>query len=175
MKINEKHLKELRQCELYQRILPRYQKNIEWILKEYIKATEEEYITTKVYFVTTLKNDSIKIHSPINLEVNRRSLLNLSALDFEFGLQFTSDKFMPFFGEQEIALFKNLPNNFEVDNIEDGDICLVKSKINNEIWLATKEKTGFFKLDCSYLDSGKDLIAIATMINIETKKIATAY
>lgn len=33
MKINDKQLEQLRSCELYQSILPRYQKNIEWILK----------------------------------------------------------------------------------------------------------------------------------------------
>ena len=139
MKITEKHLKELRQCELYQNILPRYQKNIEWMLKEYIKATEEDNITTKVYFVTILKNDSIEIHSPLDVEVNRRRLLNLSALDFD------------------------------LNDIENGDICLVKSKVSDEIWLATKEETGFFELDCSYLDSGEGLVVLATMINIETR------
>ena len=169
MKITEKHLKELRDCKLYQSILPRYQKNIEWMLKEYIKATEEDNITTKVYFVTALKNDSIKIHSPVDLEINRRRLLSLSALDFDFGLQFSSDKFMPFFGDLEIALFKNLPNGFDMNDIENGDICLVKSKISDEVWLTTKEETGFFELDCSYLDSGEGLIVLATMINIETR------
>lgn len=166
MKITEKHLKELRQCELYQSILPRYQKNIEWMLREYIKATEEENITTKVYFVTPRKNDSIKIHSPLDVEVNQRRLLNLNALDFDFGLQFTSDKFMPFFGESEIALFNGLR---EMDELENGDICLVRTKIAGDHYLVTKEETGFFELDCSYLDSGEGLILIGTLVNIETR------
>ena len=103
MKINEKHLKELRQCVIYQRILPRYQKNIEWMLREYIKATEAENIKTKVYFVAPTEYGGIKIHSPLETDINQRRLLNLNELDFVFGLQFTSDAFMPFFGDSEIA------------------------------------------------------------------------
>ena len=61
MKINDKQLEQLRSCELYQSILPRYQKNIEWIIKEYIKLTEEENIKVKVYFVTLMEDGSIKI------------------------------------------------------------------------------------------------------------------
>ena len=169
MKINDKHLKELRQCEIYQNILPRYQKVVEWLIKEYTEVTEKENIKTEVHFVTKMDNGSIKMHSPLEVDINRRRLLSLSALGFDFGLQFTSDKFMPFFGDSEIALFKNLSNYSDVDDIENGDICLVKSKISDEIWLATKEENGFFELDCTYLDSGEGLIVLATMINIETR------
>ena len=165
MKINEKHLKELRQCELYQRILPRYQKNIEWMLKEYIKATEEENIKTKVYFVTAMKNGTIKLHSPITDDINQRRLLNLNVLDFDFGLHFTSDVFMPFFGDSEIALFSN---SRSMDELENGDICLVRTTFGDH-YLVTKEETGFFELDCSYLDDGKSLILIGTLVNIETQ------
>ena len=165
MKINEKHLKELRQCELYQRILPRYQKNIEWMLKEYIKATEEENIKIKVYFVTAMKNGTIKLHSPITDNINQRKLLNLNVLNFDFGLHFTSDAFMPFFGESEIALFSN---SRTIDELENGDICLVRTTFG-DYYLVTKEETGFFELDCSYLDDGKNLILIGTLINIETR------
>ena len=70
MKITEKHMKELHNCTLYQSILPRYQKNIEWMLKEYIKATEEENLQTKVYFVTPMKNGTIKLHSSITDSIN---------------------------------------------------------------------------------------------------------
>jgi hypothetical protein len=52
MKINEKHMRELRECELYQHLLPRYKKSIEWIIKTYIELSEKENIPTKVYFVT---------------------------------------------------------------------------------------------------------------------------
>ena len=165
MKINEKHLKELRQCELYQRILPRYQKNIEWMLREYIKATEEENIKTKVYFVTTMKNGTIKLHSPITDDINQRQLLNLNALDFDFGLHFTSDVFMPFFGDSEIALFSG---SRSIDELENGDICLVRTTFGDH-YLVTKEETGFFELDCSYLDDGKNLILIGKLVNIETR------
>ena len=165
MKINEKHLKELRQCELYQYILPRYQKNIEWMLREYIKATEIENIKTQVQFVTPMDNGTVKLHSPIQEEINQRRLLNLNALNFDFGLYFTSDKFMPFFGEKEIGLFEITGC---MDDLENGDICLVSDNFNR-MWLATKEETGFFELDCTYLDDGKDLTLLGKLVNIETR------
>lgn len=166
MKINDKHLKELRQCEMYQSILPRYQKVVEWLLKEYIEVTEKENIKTEVHFVTKMDNGSIKMHSPLEVDINQRRLLNLNALDFDFGLQFTSDKFMPFFGESEIALFNGLR---EMDELENGDICLVRTKIAGDHYLVTKEETGFFELDCSYLDSGEGLTLIGKLVNIETR------
>ena len=165
MKINEKHLKELRQCELYQHILPRYQKNIEWMLREYIKATEAENIKTKVQFVTPMDNGTVKLHSPIQEEINQRRLLNLNALNFDFGLYFTSDKFMPFFGEKEIGLFEITGC---MDDLENGDICLVADNFNR-MWLTTKEETGFFELDCTYLDDGKELKLLGKLVNIETR------
>lgn len=166
MKINEKHLKELRQCELYQHILPRYQKNIEWMLREYIKATEEENLQTKIHFVTPLKDGTIKLHSPMQDNINQRRLLNLNALDFDFGLHFVSDEYMPFFGENEIGLFEETR---DMDDLTNGDICLVADKLYDRMWLATKEETGFFELDCSYLDDGTGLTLIGKLINIETR------
>lgn len=166
MKINEKHLKKLRQCELYQRILPRYQKNIEWMLKEYIKATEEENIETRVHFVTPMENGTIKLYSTIKDNINQRRLLNLNVINFDFGLYFISDKFMPFFGENEIALFEETE---DMKTLENGDVCLVSSKIDDKIWLVTKEETGFFELDCSYLDDGAGLILLGKLVNIETR------
>lgn len=166
MKINEKHLKELRQCELYQNMLPRYQKSIEWMIKEYIKQTEEENVKTKVYFVTPRENGGIKIHSPLSTDINRRRLLNLNALDFDFGLHLTSDKFMPFFGDNEIALFNSLCS---MDDIENGDVCLVRRKIGRDCFLTTKEETGFFELDCSYLGNDEELVLIGRLVNIETR------
>ena len=166
MKINEKHLKELRQCELYQYILPRYQKNIEWIFKEYIKITEEENIETRVHFVTPMEDGTIKMHSVIKDNINQRRLLNLNVTDFDFGLHFVSDKFMPFFGENEIALFEETE---DIETLENGDICLVSSKIDGKIWLATKEETGFFELDCTYLDDGAGLVLLGKLVNIETR------
>ena len=165
MKINDKHLKELRECELYQYILPRYQRNIEWMLREYIKATEIENIKTKVQFVTPMDDGTVKLHSPIQEEINQRRLLNLNALNFDFGLYFTSDKFMPFFGEKEIGLFEITGC---MDDLENGDICLVADNFNR-MWLATKEETGFFELDCTYLDDGKGLVLLGKLVNIETR------
>ena len=166
MKITEKHMKELRSSELYQSILPRYQKNIEWMLKEYIKATEEENIQTKVHFVTPMKNGTIKLHSPIVDDINQRRLLNLNALNFDFGLHFVSDHFMPFFGENEIGLFEDTRC---MNDVENGEICLVADSVFDNVWLATKEETGFFELDCTYLDDGKGLVLLGKLVNIETR------
>ena len=166
MKINDKQLKELRSCELYQSMLPRYQKNVEWIIEEYIKLTEEENIKVKIHFVTPVEDGSIKIDGPKEEQVNRRRLLNLNSLGFNFGLYFISDAFMPFFGEKEIGLFEVIDDMSEVEN---GDICLLIDKIENKHWLATKEETGFFTLDCKYLDNGEALALLGKLVNIETK------
>lgn len=166
MEINDKQLKELRSCELYQNMLPRYQKNIEWIIREYIKLTEDENIKVKIHFVTPMEDGSIKIHSPMEEQVNQRRLLNLNSLDFDFGLYFTSNTFMPFFGEKEIGLFESTN---DMDEIEIGDICLLTDKIKNRYWLATKEKTGFFTLDCEYLESEEAFVLLGKLVNIETK------
>lgn len=166
MKINDKQIKELRSCELYQSMLPRYQKNVEWIIKEYIKLTEEENIKVKVYFVTPIEDGSIQMHSPMEEQVNQRRLLNLNSLDFDFGLYFTSEAFMPFFGEKEIGLVEAI--NY-IDEIEDGDICLLADKMEDKYWLATKEKTGFFTLDCEYLDDGEAIVLLGKIVNIETR------
>jgi len=147
-------------------MLPRYQKNIEWIIREYIKLTEEENIKVKIHFVTPMEDGSIKMHSPIEEQVNQRRLLNLNSLDFDFGLYFTSDAFMPFFGEREIGLVE--ATNY-MDEIEDGDICLLADKIEDKYWLATKEKTGFFTLDCEYLDNGEAVVLLGKIVNIETR------
>ena len=166
MKINDKQLEQLRSCELYQSILPRYQKNIEWIIKEYIKLTEEENIKVKIHFVTPMEDGSIKIHSPKEERVNQRRLLNLNLLNFDFGLYFINDAFMPFFGEKEIGLFESVD---DMNKVENGDICLLIDKTENKHWLATKEETGFFTFDCEYLDSGEALVLLGKLINIETK------
>lgn len=166
MEINDKQLKELRSCELYQSMLPQNQKIVEWIIREYIKLAEEENIKVKIHFVTPLEDGSIKIHNSKEEQVNRRRLLNLNALDFDFGLYFTSDAFMPFFGEKETGLFESVD---DMNKVENGDICLLIDKTENKHWLAIKENTGFFTLDCEYLDSGEALVLLGKLINVETK------
>ena len=166
MEINDKQLKELRSCELYQSILPQNQKIVEWIIREYIKLAEEENIKVKIHFVTPLEDGSIKIHNSKEEQVNRRRLLNLNALDFDFGLYFTSDAFMPFFGEKEIGLFESVD---DMNKVENGDICLLIDKIENKHWLATKEQTGFFTLDYKYLENGEALALLGKLVNIETR------
>ena len=166
MKISDKQLKELRSCELYQSMLPRNQKIVEWMIREYIKLAEEENIKVKIHFVTPIEDGSIKIDGPKEEQVNRRRLLNLNSLGFNFGLYFISDAFMPFFGEKEIGLFEVIDDMSEVEN---GDICLLIDKIENKHWLATKEETGFFTLDCKYLDNGEALALLGKLVNIETK------
>ena len=135
-------------------------------IKEYIKLTEEENIKVKIHFVTLMEDGSIKIHSPKEERVNQRCLLNLNLLNFDFGLYFINDAFMPFFGEKEIGLFESVD---DMNKVENGDICLLIDKIENKHWLATKEKTGFFTLDCEYLDSGEALVLLGKLVNIETK------
>lgn len=135
-------------------------------IKEYIKLTEEENIKVKIHFVTLMEDGSIKIHSPKEERVNQRRLLNLNLLNFDFGLYFINDAFMPFFGEKEIGLFESVD---DMNKVENGDICLLIDKIENKHWLATKEKTGFFTLDCEYLDSGEALVLLGKLVNIETK------
>lgn len=166
MEINDEQLKELRSCELYQSMLPRNQKIVEWMIREYIKLAEEENIKVKIHFVTPMKDGSIKIHSPKEEQVNQRRLLNLNSLGFDFGLYFTSDTFMPFFGEKEVGLFETVDDMSEVKN---GDICLLIDKIEHKYWLATKEETGFFTLDCKYLDNEEALVIFSKLVNIETR------
>lgn len=168
MKINEEHWQELRQCSLYKNLLPRYQKIIEWLFKEYTEMSEEENKEILVYFVNPQKNGSIKLQPSVltTVAINRRKLLNLDVLDFNFGLHFTSDKFMPFFGSCETGLFSS---SRPVDEIENGDICLVKLKVTNENYLATKEEVGFFELDTSYLGSFEDIELMGVLVNIRTK------
>ena len=72
---------------------------------------------------------------------------------------------MPFFGESEIALFND---SCDMSELENGDICLVRT-IFGDHYLATKEETGFFELDCSYLDNGAELVLIGKLVNIETR------
>ena len=73
---------------------------------------------------------------------------------------------MPFIGEKEIGLFEATSY---LDEIEDGDICLLADKIEDKLWLATKEKTGFFTLDCEFLDDGAGLVLLGKLVNIETR------
>ena len=90
----------------------------------------------------------------------------MNLLDFDFGIYFTSDAFMPFFGEKEIGLFEAID---DINEVENGDICLLIDKIENKHWLATKEETGFFTFDCEYLDSGESLVLLGKLVNIETR------
>lgn len=166
MKITDKHLIELRKCELYQKMLPRYQKNLEWLIGEYINLSEQENIKTKTWFITKQKDGSIKIHSPFENEINRRRLLNLGVVDFDFGLWPTSDCFMPFFGASEIALFSN---SRPIDEIDNGEVCLIKHKVSDKYFLVTKEETGFFELNCNYLGTYEEVEIVGILINVETK------
>jgi hypothetical protein len=94
----------------------------------------------------------------------------LNEFGFDFGLRFTSDCFMPFFGEGEIALF-SLPGPMGIEDVENGTICLIKYDIMNQYFLVTKEASGFFGLDCEHFcgldEEGIRLEGI--LVNIETK------
>ena len=56
-----------------------------------------------------------------------------------------------------------------MEDLENGEICLVADNVFNHVWLATKEETGFFELDCTYLDDGKGLVLLGKLVNIETR------
>ena len=136
------------------------------MIKKYIELTEEENIPTICYFITEQDNGSIKMHSPLETNINQRKLLNLNDLDFDFGIEFVTDKFMPFFGEKEIALFSN---SRLMDDIDIGDIVLIKIKTFDHYFLATRKETGYFGLDCDYLCSYDEATILGVLVNIETK------
>jgi len=71
---------------------------------------------------------------------------------------------MPFLGENDIGLFRNALK----EDIENGTICLVKKELMNGFFLATKEETGFFEFDGTFLDSGDKITVVGALVNIET-------
>ena len=56
-----------------------------------------------------------------------------------------------------------------IGSLFNRDLSSRIDKMENKYWLATKENTGFFTLDCEYLDSGEALVLLGKLINVETK------
>ena len=104
------------------------------------------------------------IQSPISYNVKRRRLENLNVIDFDFGLEFVNDNYMPFFTSSDVALFKE-----PTEDVEAGDMCLVKDKYLNNWYLAFKEMNGFFELDGSFLYEGDSINVVGVLVNIESK------
>ena len=166
MKITQEHWDELHQCALYKELLPRNQKIVDWVIREYLESSLKESIPVQIYSVVNQDCGTIKICKLHYDEVNQRNLLDLNALDFNIGLKFDNNHFMPFFGKDDIALFNVM---YPIDEIENSDICLVKLKSEKKFFLATKEETGYFKLDSGFLGTDEEIEILGVLINVETK------
>ena len=166
MQIEPRQWDELRNCTIYKNLKPKYQKIMDWCFEQYTDLTNnEDYIETTVFFIDTNKDGSISLTDSGRQKINRRQLQNLDALNFEFGIDFMTNKFMPFFSASDIALFSN-PR--PVNEIDDGDICLVRLKGLDSLYLATKEEVGFFELSCEYLGEHDSVAVIGILENVET-------
>lgn len=154
--------------DLYESLSPRHRRIIDWTIKEYadIEAKSDERISTEIWKMDAPMGRPITgfAQSPVIYNVKRRRLENLNIVDFDFGLEFINDNYMPFFTSNDIALFKE-----PIDDIEAGDMCLVKDKYLNNWYLAFKETNGFFELDGSFLDEGDAINVVGVLVNIESK------
>lgn len=154
--------------EDYDKLSPRHQRIVAWTIKEYLDIEEKsnERIPTEIWTVDTPMGEPIHkfVDSPITHNIMRRRLDNLNVIDFDYGIRFSDDSYMPFFCEGDTALFCDF-----YDGPDTGDMCLVKSKICNNWWLAFKEENGFFELNGSFLDNGEGILVVGILVNIESK------
>lgn len=154
--------------EDYEKLSPRHQRIVAWTIKEYLDIEEKssERIPVEVWTVNTPMGEPIHkfVGSPVTHNIKRRQLENLNATDFDYGVKFDNESYMPFFCEGDIALFVE-----PLDEPDAGDMCLVKSRICNNWWLAFKEENGFFELDGSFLDDGNGVLAVGVLVNICSK------
>lgn len=158
-------LQELRDCKLIQRLNKRHRKIVEWQIKQYldIKSISNEEFLIKAFTIKGSKSEPINFKEQHNHVVNRRRLENLNNLDFNFGLYFYMENYMPFFTDQDVGLFKTAAEP------ENGDMCLIKIKVLESYWLAFKEENGFFDLEGNFLDDGEKVEVIGVLVNIETR------
>ena len=163
-KFDKDELQELRDCELIQKLNKRHRKIVEWQIRQYleIESISNEEIPTEIFTVKGSKSEPIDFEKPQNYIVNRRKLENLNNLEFDFGLYFYLENYMPFFTDQDVGLFK-------AAEPEAGDMCLVKAKVAKAYWLAFKEENGFFDLDGDFLDDGEGVEIVGVLVNIETR------
>ena len=152
----------------YEKLSPRHKRIIDWTIKEYLDIEEKinEKIPTEIWKIDTPMGEPIHKfnQSPITKNIIRRQLENLDAIEFDYGIEFTDDTYMPFFTKSDIALF-----NTPADEPEIGDMCLIKSKICSNWWLDFKEENGFFELNGSFLDDGDGILVVGILVNIESK------
>ena len=171
IEFDKDELEELRECELIQKLNKRHRKIVEWTIREYleIEAKSNEKISTEIHAVKNSKSEPIDFTKPQNYSVERRKLENLNAIDFDFGLYFYMNNYMPFFTDQDVGLFKTIKTTDDKDEVETGDMCLVKMKYVESYWLAFKEENGFFALDGDFLGDDKEMEIVGVLVNIETR------
>jgi len=169
IEFDKDELEELRECELIQKLNKRHRKIVEWTIREYleIEAKSNEKISTEIHAVKNSKSEPIDFTKPQNYSVERRKLENLNAIDFDFGLYFYMNNYMPFFTDQDVGLFRAV--KIVEDEVETGDMCLVKAKVGGNHWLAFKEENGFFDLEGDFLDCGTGVEIVGVLVNIETR------
>lgn len=171
IEFDKDELEELRDCELIQKLNKRHRKIVEWTIREYleIEAKSNEKIPVEIHAVKNSKFEPIDFTKPQNYLVVRRKLENLNATDFDFGLYFYMNNYMPFFTDQDVGLFKTIKTTDDEDEVETGDMCLVKMKYVESYWLAFKEENSFFALDGDFLGDDKDIEIVGVLVNIETR------
>ena len=167
IELDKNELEELRECSLFQRLNKRHRKIVEWQIKQYlgIELESDEEIPVEIFFVKGSRAEPIDFNAPQDYLVTRRQLENLNNIDFDFGLYFYMENYMPFFTNQDVGLFKVINE----DEIATGDMCLVKMKVGGNYWLAFKEQNGFFDLDGDFLGENNEVVIVGTLINIETR------
>ena len=145
-----------------------YRKHIEipdCLVRVDIEEKSSKLIPTEVFSITSSKEEPVTMQLAIERSINRRQLENLDALDFDFGLRFVNEGYMPFFTENDTALFKRQGDDFDT-----GDMCLLEFKIGGARWLGFAEENGFFSLDGDYLGDDEDLKILGTLVNIESRE-----
>ena len=163
----EKFLDDSSIKDLYDTLNSRHKKIVNWTIKEYadIEEKSSKLVSTEVFTITSSKEEPVTMQLAIERSINRRQLENLDALDFDFGLRFVNEGYMPFFTENDTALFKRQGNDFDT-----GDMCLLEFKVGGALWLGFAEENGFFSLDGDYLGDNEDLKILGTLVNIETRE-----
>lgn len=163
----EKFLNDSSIKDLYDSLSPRHKKIVYWTIKGYADIEEKanKFVSTEVFTITSSMEEPISMQLAIERPINRRQLENLDALDFDFGLRFVSEGYMPFFTENDTALFKRQGDDFDA-----GDMCLLEFKIGGALWLGFAEENGFFSLDGDYLGDDEDLKILGILVNIEARE-----
>lgn len=160
--IDNEELEQLRDCKLFKRLNERHRGIVEWTIRECLEIQElaNEKIPTKVYLITTERDESFDLKTYVNYSINRRRLENLNVLDFDFGIIFYKN-FMPFFTDFDVALFKE-------DVPENGDMCIFRHKLTDTYWIGFKEELGYFDLEGRFLGDEVEYEVKGVLVNIET-------